>query len=105
MVYAATLGMPPRQESRTGWTANRMGISLSKTHSRLRKLVDSRSQQVIRSVAPGIKRALIIGKKNDHIRLSPKNGPCHKEKKKSFHTTNQIEKVSQSIKLNQVGST
>jgi hypothetical protein len=51
-----------------------MSISLGKTYSRLGKLVDGGSQEVIRSVASGIERTLIIGKENDHVGLGRESG-------------------------------
>ena len=79
MVYAAALRMPSRHESGPGRTAHGVSVRLGKTNSRLGKFVDSRSQQVVRSVATGIEGALIIGEEND-FGLAERKDAMHPER-------------------------
>ena len=71
MVYSTALRMTTGDQSGPGRTANRMRIGLGKAYPRLGKLINIGGQQVIRSIAPCIERALIIGEKNDYVGLGP----------------------------------
>ena len=61
--------MASSQQGRPRRTTNRVGVGLSEPHPSGSELVDIRRLEIVRSVAIGIKGALIVRKQNDDIRF------------------------------------